>query len=80
MDIIKGGDLRFWMTHNSARKATRAWLPEDDELRQAILLGGIKVQRASLHPIGTKRYEAFEFSKSESFRFDEQTARFIYEY
>jgi hypothetical protein len=43
MDIIKAGDLLFWMRHNSARKATCAWLPEDDELKQAIRMGGIKV-------------------------------------
>jgi len=55
MDIIKVGDLRFWMTHNSARKATCAWLPEDDELRRAIRAGGIKVQRATLHFSGTKK-------------------------
>jgi len=78
MDIIKVGDLRFWMTHNSARKATCAWLPEDDELRRAIRAGGIKVQRATLHFSGTKKYEAFELRKADAFRFDEQTGRFNY--
>ena len=78
MHITEMSDLRSWMMNDLDRRAVCQWVPDNDDLKQAIQMGGIKMEKISKNIGAGMTFEEFEFLKSDSFRFDDKTGSYIY--
>ena len=78
MHITEMSDLRSWLRNDLDRRAVCQWIPDNDDLKQAIRMGGIKVKKTSKNIGAGMTFEEFEFLKSDSFKFDYDTGEYIY--
>ena len=79
MNIDDYSAVIYWLEHNEMREAKcyKEYLPEPNELKDAIRNGGVKVERVR-ERIGKYSMDHFLLKKSHSFHFEWETHKYTY--
>lgn len=81
MHISDYQDVSSWLRSNGDREATfdSEWLPDHDELKRVIRMGGVRVEKQRERTgLGKRDWVLFVFKKASTFQFDEKTQDFTF--